>query len=108
MVLITNNWRIWLAGLAASLLIFGVIYFTAIRPGTDTANQAVKAGLQETQQVLNQSEKDLASGVATAPAITTSTGGALKVHSVSALAQCLAGAGSNAAAIQACHTNYTK
>jgi hypothetical protein len=108
MVLITNNWRIWLAGMAASLLIFGVVFFAVIKPSTDTANQAVKSGAQQTQQVLNQAAKDLRSGVASAPAPTTSAAGNLKVRSAGALEQCLAGAGTNATAIQACDTNYTK
>ena len=108
MVVVTNNWRIWLAGVAASLVVFGVIFFTAIKPSTDTANQAAKAGLQQTQQVLKQVTTDHGSGVANGSAVTTSNGSNLKVHSASALTQCLAAAGVNSTAVQACHTNYTK
>ena len=46
MVLVTGNWRIWLAGMAASLAIFAVVFFTVIQPSTNTANQALKTGLQ--------------------------------------------------------------
>ena len=57
MVLVTGNWKIWLAGMAASLIIFGVIFFAVIQPDQNTANQAVKSGLQQTQQALNQAQK---------------------------------------------------
>ena len=41
MVLVTGNWRIAMAGLAASLLIFGVLFFAVIQPSQNTANQAI-------------------------------------------------------------------
>jgi hypothetical protein len=41
--------------MAASLAIFAVPAFTVIKPSSDTANQAVTSGLQQSQQVLNQS-----------------------------------------------------
>jgi len=59
MVLVTGNWRIAMAGLAASLLIFGVLFFTVIQPSQNTANQAIKTGLQQSQQALNQASKQL-------------------------------------------------
>jgi hypothetical protein len=59
MVLVSNSWRLWLVGMAVSLAIFGVVYFTVIKPSTDTANQAIKSGLQQTQQVLNPAQKQL-------------------------------------------------
>ena len=37
MMYVTNSWRVYLIGLAASLAIFGVIYFTVIKPSSDTA-----------------------------------------------------------------------
>jgi hypothetical protein len=33
--LITGSWKIWLAGIAVSLGVFAVIYFTVIKPTTD-------------------------------------------------------------------------
>jgi hypothetical protein len=108
MVLINNNWRIWLAGLAASLLVFGVIYFAALKPSSDTATQAAKAGSQQTQQALKQVTTALGSGVPNGSAVPSSTASNLQVHSAAALAQCLAAAGGNPTAVQACHTNYTK
>jgi hypothetical protein len=55
MIVVTNNWRIWLAGTAASLAIFLVVFFTTIQPSMNTANQAVKTGLEQSQQALKYS-----------------------------------------------------
>jgi len=54
MIVVTNNWRTWLAGTAASLAIFLVVFFTTIQPSMNTANQAVKTGLQQSRQALNR------------------------------------------------------
>jgi hypothetical protein len=59
MVLVTGNWKLWMVGMAASLAIFLVLFFTVIKPSSDTANQAVKSGLQQSQQVLNQAQKQI-------------------------------------------------
>jgi hypothetical protein len=37
----------WLAGLAVSVGIFAVLYFTVIKPTTDTANKAINQGLHQ-------------------------------------------------------------
>jgi hypothetical protein len=37
----------WLAGLAVSVGIFAVIYFTVIKPTTDTANKAINQSLHQ-------------------------------------------------------------
>lgn len=79
MVVVTGNWRIALAGLAASLLIFGVLFFAVIQPSTNTANQAVKAGLQQSQQALNKAAK---------------------------LANCLSQAGIDTSKVAACQANF--
>jgi hypothetical protein len=90
MVLVTGNWRIALAGLAASLLIFGIVFFTVIKPSENSANQALKTGLQENQQVLNQAQKQTGQ----------------KLGSVSQLANCVASAGTDTAKIEACQTKF--
>jgi hypothetical protein len=59
MVLITNNWRLWGLGMLSSLVIFAVLYFTVIKPDNNAANQALKSGLQQSQQVIRQSQKEL-------------------------------------------------
>jgi hypothetical protein len=127
MVLVTGNWRIAMAGLAASLLIFGVLFFTVIQPSQNTANQAIKSGLQQSQQALNQAQKQLssagsqaapaapaASAASAAPAtsqvqqqISKATGQAQQQLSKAAkLANCLSQAGIDASKIQACQGNF--
>jgi hypothetical protein len=94
MVLVTGNWRIAMAGLAASLLIFAVLFFTVIKPSENTANQAVKSGLQQSQQALNQAQRQ-ASGQAQQ-----------QLGQAAKLANCLSQAGINASKIQACQANF--
>ena len=121
MVLVTGNWRIAMAGLAASLLIFGVLFFTVIQPSQNTANQAIKSGLQQSQQALNQAQKQLSSaGSQATPAtpatpatsqvqqqISKATGQAQQTLSQAAtLANCLSQAGIDASKIQACQANF--
>jgi len=124
MVLVTGNWRIAMAGLAASLLIFGVLFFTVIQPSQNTANQAIKSGLQQSQQALNQAQKQLSSaGSQAAPAtpatsatsatsqvqqqISKATGQAQqKLSQAAKLANCLSQAGIDASKIQACQANF--
>ena len=124
MVLVTGNWRIAMAGLAASLLIFGVLFFTVIQPSQNTANQAIKSGLQQSQQALNQAQKQLSSaGSQAAPAtpatsatsatsqvqqqISKATGQAQQQLSKAAkLASCLSQAGIDASKMQACQANF--
>ncbi len=115
MVLVTANWRVALAGLAASLLIFGVLFFTVIQPSQHTANQAIKTGLQRSQQALNQAQKQL-TGASTktspsAPAVQSqvskATGQAQqKLNQAAKLANCLSQAGIDTSKIQACQANF--
>ena len=112
MVLITGNWRIAMAGLAASLLIFGVLFFTVIKPSENTANQAVKAGLQQSQQALTQAQKQLASPSApaspatSAAASSATSAAASQVSKAAKLANCLTQAGIDTSKIQACQASY--
>ena len=107
MVLVTNNWRAWLIATAASLLIFGVVYFTVIKPDSDSAQQALKSGLQQSQQVINQSKKDLSNaasqggqgGQAAAKAQAT-------VNKAGKLASCVAAAGTDVSKMQACQAKF--
>ena len=121
MVYVTGNWRVALAGIAASLLIFGVLFFTVIQPSQHTADQAVKTGLQQSQQALDQAQKQLSN--ATTPAspstpaspttssvqsqVSQATGQAKQALSkASKLANCLTQAGIDASKIQACQANF--
>jgi hypothetical protein len=120
MVMVTGNWRIALAGIAASLLIFGVLFFTVIQPSQNTANQAVKTGLQQSQQALNQASKALSSASSqTTPAatpqapaqvskqISSATSQAQQTLSKAAkLANCLSQAGIDTSKVQACQAQF--
>ena len=66
MIVLTNNWRIWMAGMAASLAIFLVVFFTTIQPSMNSANQAIKTGLAQSQQELNQAAQQVGSSGGTA------------------------------------------
>src|SRR5438093_11555791 len=96
MIYFTNSWKIWLASLAVSGGIFAVMYFTLIKPTTDTANEAVTTGLQQSQQALNQSQKQL-----------NQSGGGTKqanqqLNQADKLLQCEQQAGTDTSALQAC------
>jgi hypothetical protein len=115
MVLVTNSWRYWLIGTAASLVIFLVIYLAVIAPSENTANQALKTGLQQTQQAVNQAQKQLstASGQASAAggqasgAASGAAGQAQKVLSkASKLTTCVTSAGTDPSKLAACQTKY--
>jgi hypothetical protein len=105
MIFITTSWRMWLVGLAASLAIFGVVYFTVIRPDNNTANQAIKSGLQQSQQAINQAQQQL-----------SNTGGQTRakakarheLNKASKLRACVAAAGTDATKLQACQTQFAK
>jgi ABC-type bacteriocin/lantibiotic exporter with double-glycine peptidase domain len=97
MVLVTGNWRVALAGLLASLIIFAVVFFAVVKPSENTANQAVKAGLQQTQQALNRAQKQ-----------TSSAAGAANqtVNRAAKLTACLANAGVDTTKLQTCQAQY--
>ena len=115
MVLVTGNWKIALAGLATSLLIFGVLFFTVIQPSEHTANQAVKSGLQQSQQALNQAQKQLSNASSQASSassqaqkqLSSATGQAQQQLSQAAkLTNCVSQAGTDATQIAACQTKF--
>jgi hypothetical protein len=102
-ILVTGNRRLWAASLAVSLIIFAVLYFTVIKPDNNTANQAVKAGLQQSHQVINQARKQLSdtSGAGASKQVQKSLGKAAK------LTTCLQAAGTDATKLAACQTKYS-
>ncbi|MGO9972832.1 MAG: hypothetical protein ACLP01_08505 [Solirubrobacteraceae bacterium] len=104
MVLVTGNWRLWLVGMTASLVIFAVVYFTAIQPSTNAANQAIKTGLQQTQQALNQTQRQLNTNASEASA--TAGQAQQQLGKAAKLTSCLEAAGTNATAMQACQAKY--
>jgi hypothetical protein len=112
MVLVTGNWKLYLVGLAASLAIFAVLFFTVIQPSTNTANQAVKAGLQQSQQALNQASKQLNSAGGAASSSAGGAGNAVtkqakaQISKASKLTGCVASAGTDPSKLAACQSKY--
>jgi type II secretory pathway component PulM len=104
MVLITNNTRLWLIGMAVSVAIFLGVYFLVIKPNDNTANQAVKAGLQQTHQALNQAQQQLNSAAGQAGAAAAPAQQALS--KAQKLTACLTSAGTDAAAMQSCQAKF--
>jgi hypothetical protein len=90
MVIIKGNPRIALLGLLLSAAIFAVLYFTVIKPSSDTANDAVHNAGQQAQQAIKQAEKN---GV-------TVPSGAKK------LTECVTAAGTDSGKLAECQSKY--
>jgi peptidoglycan hydrolase CwlO-like protein len=94
----------WMIGMGVSLAIFLVIYFTAIRPSVDTANQAVKSGVQQAQQAINQAQKQVGSANGTAGKIDNQV--KQQLSKAATLTKCVAAAGTDVSKVTACQTKY--
>jgi hypothetical protein len=103
MVLVTGNWRLWAIGMAASLAIFVVVFFAVIKPSTDTANQAIKTGMQQSQQVINQAKKQLSASGATGAVSSQAT---QQLNKASKLTSCVAAAGTDTSKLANCQAQY--
>ena len=110
MVLVTSNWRIWLVGMAASLVIFAVTYFAVIAPSMSTANQALKSGLQQTQQAVKQAQQQLSSGNGSGSGSGQASPAAGQAQqtlgNAAKLTTCLAAACTDPTKLQACQAKY--
>jgi F0F1-type ATP synthase membrane subunit b/b' len=111
MVLVTGNWKLWLAGMATSLIIFAVLFFTVIQPSSDTANQAVKTGLKQSQQVLNQAQQQIksansASGQASGQAKKVNQQAHKVLSNASKLTSCVAAAGTDPSKLASCQSKF--
>jgi hypothetical protein len=105
MVLVTRSWRLYLVGLAASLVLFAIIYFAVISPAQNTADQALKSGLQQSQQVINQAQKALSTNSSgQASAVTGQAQQAL--GNAAKLTACVASAGTDTGKLQACQVKF--
>jgi hypothetical protein len=110
----TNSRRMWIVGMAVSLAIFALLYLTVIKPSSDTANQAVKTGLQQSEQVINQAQKQLSSTSGQASTVPSTVGQANTVASqaqqqlskAAKLTSCVAAAGADLSEVQACQAKY--
>ena len=111
MVVVNTNWRLWMAGMAVSLAIFGVVFFTVIKPSSDTANQAIKSGLQQSQQAIDQAKKQFGTatsqaGSAAGQAGAVATSAQTQLTKASKLTACLSHAGTDVGAVQACQVKF--
>jgi hypothetical protein len=91
MYIVVRNPVYRLIALAATLALFAIIYFAIIKPDQNTANSAVTQGEQQVQQALSSAAKANPGSV---PAGVTS------------LASCIAAAGTNSGALQACAAKF--
>jgi preprotein translocase subunit YajC len=108
MILVTNSKRMWFAGLAVSLIIFAVLYFTVIKPDNNTANQAVKSGLQQSEQVITQAQKQARSAEHQAGAAGTKADKQVntQLSKAAKLASCIAAAGTDTGKLSSCQSQY--
>jgi negative regulator of sigma E activity len=104
MVVVTNNWKLWFAGLGASLVIFAVVFFAVIQPSQNTANQALNTGLRQSQQALNQAQKQLSTAGQQAGTAAPQVQQALSKSSQ--LTGCLSQAGTDVGKVEACQTKF--
>jgi F0F1-type ATP synthase membrane subunit b/b' len=81
------------------LIIFAVMYFTVIKPSTDTANDAVRSTTQAVTQQLDQAKTDTQKAVDDA-----SAAGQKSIDAASKLTDCVAKAGTDTSALAACQT----
>ena len=86
-----------------TVIIFGILYFTIIKPDNNTANQAVKAGLQQSQQVINQAKKQLSTSGASAA---VSSQASQQLDKASKLTSCVAAAGTDPSKLANCQAQY--
>ena len=91
-----GGWKYWLAGLAVSVGIFAVLYFTVIKPTTDTANDAIRTSLNQAQQQLDQAQKNAPDAQAKK-----------QLSQAEKLTACLQNAGTDVSKVQDCQAKYT-
>lgn len=107
MLLVTTSKRMWLIGMGVSLAIFLILYLTVIKPSSDTANQAIRSGLQQSQQVLSQASKAEQSAAGAAGAAGASGQAQQTLSRAAKLTACVAAAGTDPTKLEACKSKYT-
>jgi F0F1-type ATP synthase membrane subunit b/b' len=97
------------------LIIFAVMYFTVIKPSSDTANDAVRTTTQAVTQQLDQAKADTAAATkqaadATSSAATQNTAADAtaqkSLDDASKLTDCVAKAGADTGALADCQANF--
>lgn len=103
MYVVTGSRRMWFVSAAISLILFLIVYFTVIRPDNNAANQALKSGLQQSQQVINQAQKQLkSSGVSGA----VGSQAQQTLSKAAKLTSCVQAAGTDTSKLSACQSKY--
>jgi hypothetical protein len=95
LIVVSSSWKLWLAGLAVSVGIFAVLYFTVIKPTTDNANKALTNSLNDANRQLNEAKQN-----APTPQAKRELGQAQK------LTACLADAGTDTSKVADCQATY--
>jgi predicted PurR-regulated permease PerM len=115
MIVVTRNWKLSLIGLAVSVGIFLVLFFTVIQPSTNTANAAIKSGMQQTQQAIKQAQKQIKSSNAAATGQSAAATKQVKAVTKEAnkqlseagkLAACVSAAGTDPSKLASCQTKF--
>jgi flagellar biosynthesis/type III secretory pathway M-ring protein FliF/YscJ len=104
MFVITRSPRLWLISSAVSLILFLIVYFTVIRPDNNAANQALKSGLQQSQQVINQAQKQLKTSGASGSAVGSQAQQTLS--KAAKLTACVQAAGTDTTKLASCQSKY--
>ena len=104
MYVITGSRRLWFVSAGVSLVLFLIVYFTVIRPDNNAANQALKSGLQQSQQVLNQAQKQLSSSGASSSGVGAQA--QTQLSRAATLTACVQAAGTDTGKLAACQSNY--
>ena len=91
MYVIVSSLKYRLIAAVVSLVIFGVVYFTVIRPDNNAANNAVIQGEKQLQQAVKNANGQ--------------SGGAVPAGVVN-LTSCLSAAGTDTSQIQACQAKF--
>jgi hypothetical protein len=93
----------WFVSAGVSLIIFLIVYFTVIGPDNNAAQQALRSGLQQSQQVINQAQKQLkSSGLSKSVGAQAQT----QLSKAAKLTSCVQAAGTDTGAIAACQSKY--
>ncbi len=95
MIVYSGGWKYWLAGLAVSVGIFAVVYFTVIKPTTDTANDVLRRSLHQSQQQLNAAKKKAPDAQAKQ-----------QLGQAEKLTACLSDAGTDVGKVQDCQARF--
>jgi len=95
LIVVSSSWKLWLAGLAVSVGIFAVLYFTVIKPTTDNANEALTTSLEHANQQLQNAKKEAPNAEAKK-----------ELSEAQRLTACLQDAGTDTGAVADCQTQF--